>query len=149
MKKTLFIAAIIISILLVSCKSAPPPSAAVTEVTDQCFYEVYSRYIVYLILDGAQHYTVQSGDRLVDISKRFYPDGYYYPVIMLASREIVLDPDKIQPGMVLTIPDLELNKGNDASKNAVRGVIRGCADLEDIRNRHETARGLREHADSF
>ncbi|HEX5142230.1 MAG TPA: LysM peptidoglycan-binding domain-containing protein [Mycobacterium sp.] len=48
-------------------------------------------------------YTVVSGDTLWAISERFYGDGSKYQRIADASG--VANPDLIQPGQVLTIPD--------------------------------------------
>jgi nucleoid-associated protein YgaU len=49
-------------------------------------------------------YTVKSGDTLSKISKQFYGDGNQYMKIFEANRDQLKDPDKIQPGQVLTIP---------------------------------------------
>jgi nucleoid-associated protein YgaU len=49
-------------------------------------------------------YTVQSGDTLSKISKQFYGDANQYMKIFQANQDKLSDPDKIQPGQVLTIP---------------------------------------------
>lgn len=49
-------------------------------------------------------YTVQQGDTLSKISKQHYGDGNKYMKIFEANRDKLKDPDKIQPGQVLTIP---------------------------------------------
>ena len=49
-------------------------------------------------------YTVQKGDTLSKISKQYYGDGNKYMKIFEANRDKLKDPDKIQPGQVLTIP---------------------------------------------
>lgn len=46
-------------------------------------------------------YTVQKGDSLWKIAKRFYGDGRAYTV--LASRNKIKNPDLIYPGQVLRI----------------------------------------------
>ncbi|MFN2422116.1 MAG: LysM peptidoglycan-binding domain-containing protein [Gemmatimonadota bacterium] len=51
-----------------------------------------------------QSYTVKSGDTLWAISKRFYGDGAQWSRIHEANRNLIKDPDVIQPGWVLTIP---------------------------------------------
>lgn len=51
-----------------------------------------------------QQYTVQSGDSLSRIAKRFYGDGNAWKQIFEANRDTLKDPDKIFPGQVLTIP---------------------------------------------
>ena len=48
-------------------------------------------------------YTVVSGDTLWAIAERFYGDGSKYQKIATASN--IPNPDLIQPGQVLTIPD--------------------------------------------
>ncbi|MGH3725804.1 MAG: LysM peptidoglycan-binding domain-containing protein [Mycobacterium sp.] len=48
-------------------------------------------------------YTVESGDTLWAISERFYGDGNQYQKIADASG--ISNPDLIQPGQVLTIPE--------------------------------------------
>ena len=49
-------------------------------------------------------YTVKPGDTLSKISKESYGDGNKYMKIFEANRDKLKDPDKIQPGQVLTIP---------------------------------------------
>ena len=53
---------------------------------------------------ASQTYTVQSGDTLSKISKQFYGDANQYMLIFEANRDKLKDPDRIQPGQVLTIP---------------------------------------------
>jgi nucleoid-associated protein YgaU len=51
-----------------------------------------------------QTYTVQPGDTLSGISKRFLGNASDYMAIFNANRDQLSDPDKIQPGQVLKIP---------------------------------------------
>jgi nucleoid-associated protein YgaU len=53
---------------------------------------------------GGSTYTVQAGDTLSKISKQYYGDANKYMKIFEANRDKLKDPDKIQPGQVLTIP---------------------------------------------
>ena len=53
---------------------------------------------------SAQTYTVKSGDNLSKISKEFYGDPNEYMRIFYANRDKLNDPDKIQVGQQLTIP---------------------------------------------
>src|ERR1700744_1870425 len=53
---------------------------------------------------AARTYTVQAGDNLSKISKHFYGDPNQYMKIVNANKETLPDPDKIKPGMELTIP---------------------------------------------
>ncbi len=52
-------------------------------------------------------YTVQSGDTLWAIAQEMYGSGGKYMKIFEANTTILKNPDKIRPGQVLVIPDLE------------------------------------------
>ena len=102
---------------IVSCASS---ASANQETINKAFAAAYEKYRNSLVLDNAGVHEVKPGDTLTQIAKDRYgsDNGYYFPLIMLASSDVVLDPDLIQPGMKLTIPDLQRNK-NDylAAKN--------------------------------
>ena len=49
-------------------------------------------------------YTVKAGDTLSAISKQFYGSANDYMKIFEANRNILSDPNKINPGQVLNIP---------------------------------------------
>ena len=53
---------------------------------------------------SAQTYTVKAGDNLSKISKQFYGDPNEYMRIFYANRDKLNDPDKIQVGQQLNIP---------------------------------------------
>jgi nucleoid-associated protein YgaU len=53
---------------------------------------------------GTQTYTVVKGDTLSHIAKHFYGKASAWHAIFEANRGLLDDPDKIQPGQVLTIP---------------------------------------------
>ena len=153
MKKIILATSLIIGLMLaVSCASPPkadapeeppappPPLAPVAPPTSE------------LDLTGAVKYKVKWGDTLVKISRRFYRDGFYYPVIILASQDVVIkNPDKIWPGMVLTVPDLERNKASDNGRNAIKNCLIGTADIErnKARPRRGLINGLRRRADAL
>ena len=50
-------------------------------------------------------YTVKSGDTLSKIAKEFYGDANAYHRIFEANRDKLKDPNKIDVGQVLNIPD--------------------------------------------
>ena len=157
MKKTWVLVVMVIIIGLVLAVSACKSKPEVKKTAEEAFQEVYDHYRKDLILDGAENYTVVSGDTLVGISRRFYTDkvaegqnaGFYYPVIMLASSKTVLDPDKIAPGMELIIPDLEKNLADNNAKSSIKKFLGDIAGIEDDRERASTASGLRELANSL
>lgn len=51
-----------------------------------------------------QTYVVQSGDTLSKIAQRYYGDASLYNKIFDANRDVLKDPNKIQPGQKLRIP---------------------------------------------
>lgn len=53
---------------------------------------------------AATTYTVQAGDTLSAIAKRFLGDANDYMEIFNANKDQLTDPDKIKPGQVLKIP---------------------------------------------
>lgn len=66
----------------------------------------------------SQYYTVQSGDTLSKVSKRFYGDPMKYNFIFEANRPMLSHPDKIYPGQSLRIPPLPAGKDTLAQHNA-------------------------------
>lgn len=110
---------------MVSCKSANQ------EAVNSSFNKVYSAYVDAVILDGADSYVVQKGDTLTAITKKFYGDanGYYFPLIMLASHEKVADPEFIEPGMKLTIPQFEENINNKSISAKLSPYFKDIADV--------------------
>ncbi len=55
----------------------------------------------------SKFYTVKSGDTLGKIAKEFYGNAMKYPVIFEANKPMLKDPNKIYPGQVLRIPELD------------------------------------------
>ncbi|WP_066222465.1 peptidoglycan-binding protein LysM [Formosa haliotis] len=55
----------------------------------------------------AQFHTVESGDSLSKIAKKYYGNAMKYPEIFEANKPMLKDPNKIYPGQVLRIPALE------------------------------------------
>jgi nucleoid-associated protein YgaU len=53
---------------------------------------------------GARTYTVKSGDTLSKIAKEFYGDASQWKKIHQANTDRIKDPDKIQVGWTLQIP---------------------------------------------
>ena len=55
----------------------------------------------------ARTYTVEKGDTLSHIAKAHYGKASKWRAIFDANRDLLDDPDKIQPGQVLTIPAID------------------------------------------
>ncbi len=49
-------------------------------------------------------YTVQSGDTLGSIAKKFYGDGRKWPTIAAANKDVLPDPNRLRIGLKLRIP---------------------------------------------
>jgi nucleoid-associated protein YgaU len=58
-------------------------------------------------------YTVEKGDTLSHIAKAHYGRASKWRAIFEANRDILDDPDRIQPGQVLTIPALDIDGDGD------------------------------------
>ncbi len=59
----------------------------------------------------ARMYTVKKGDTLSAIAKEMYGKASKYPVIFEANKPLLSHPDKIYPGQMLRIPELEDGDG--------------------------------------
>lgn len=95
-----------------------------------------------IVLDGAKDYTVKWGDTLSDIAKSNYGEGsngYYFPLIMFASKVVVSDPDKIIPGQRLTIPDLQKNLDDNYARAHLKSLLLDIAFIYD--NKADRSRG--------
>jgi hypothetical protein len=117
-------------------------------VEDQVLTEIYERYESKIILTGAQTYTVVRGDTLSRIARRSYGPGdnpYYFPLIIAASKGSVeiLDPDSIEVGMELTIPDLQRNLDDPAARANLKNLLKDVADFYAGKERPQS-RGLYE-----
>lgn len=55
----------------------------------------------------AQFHTVEKGEWLSKIAKKYYDDANKYNVIFEANKPMLDHPDKIYPGQVLRIPKLD------------------------------------------
>lgn len=53
---------------------------------------------------GVEYYTIESGDTLSALAKKYYGDAMQYTRIFEANRGIISDPDKIYPGQKIRIP---------------------------------------------
>ena len=129
----------------VACKS----TNQVQDLSDS-FNKVYNNYQEILDLSGAETYTVKSGDTLTAITKSAYgsDNGYYFPLIMLASKDVVQDPEMIRPGMKLTIPSLEKNINN---AERAKGLSPYFKDIAGVYKQKKTkaAPDIREHLTSI
>jgi nucleoid-associated protein YgaU len=103
-----------------------------------------------LDLSGAKKYTVRYRDTLSSIARRQYGGlvgACYFPIILEASKDVIRNPDRIIPGMRLTIPDLKRNTVSAESKAVVKPLLLNMAKTYETRRAHpKTVAALRKEA---
>jgi LysM repeat protein len=119
---------------MISCATTKPAVEEPKPVVPETVQEAFDYSQDNLIIDGsAKSYTVRRGDTLSSIAKRMWGQerGYYFPVIMLASRQsaAIDDPDVIEPGMQLTIPNLDVNLANDRARAAIKNYLKDVSGI--------------------
>ena len=130
------------------------------EKVNDALGQIYDNYRASLDLTNAQTYTVVYGDTLSAITRRFYgsltnvgesgpSNGFYFPVIMAASGHTIVDPDFIQPGMHLTIPDLRRNLDSSESRKAIKECLNDVSYVYNRKGVKETEEGLKRLANSL
>ncbi len=58
----------------------------------------------------ARRHTVQAGDTLFSVARRYYGDGDKFVELYRANRQALKAPDALPPGLVLTIPDVTADR---------------------------------------
>jgi len=103
-----------------------------------------------LVMNGATSVTVVSGDTLSRIAGRVYGQSnmYYFPLIKLANQ-VITDPDRIYPGTVLSIPNLQANLNDAGARALIRADMLNTAGLYDRRNWPVGASELRRLANTL
>jgi len=127
--------------------AAPPPASPSPPVAPVPPERAHA-----LILDGAELYTVIKADTLSHIARLKYgaANGFYYPLIIMASRDIVEDQDVIEPNTVLTIPNLQANLNDAKARASMKNFFLEIAEItEREHKRPNDAVGLRRLAESL
>jgi hypothetical protein len=149
MKRIFFVLALVLpAIMILSCASEkpaevqppveepapPPPEEYSPEPTVE---EVYEKYSGDIILEDAKTHRVRRGEDLSKVARRYYGgvNGYYFPLILLASRDVAKDPDLIMPGTTLTIPDLNRNLNDPGARQRLKEFLYEVADVYSTRLR--------------
>lgn len=57
-------------------------------------------------VNGMRTHTVEDGETLLSVAKKFYGDGSHVSFLFEANRDRLLRPDHVPTGIVLRIPDL-------------------------------------------
>jgi len=148
--------------MLFSCKSTGPKieGDVTQDKVNTALEQIYDTYRTKLDMSGAQDYKVVSGDTLSQITRKYYGsltdvgdagpnNGFYFPVIMMASDSKIVDPDLIEPGMNLKIPDLKKNLANPAARKAIKDTMNDVAYVYNKKGVAATEAGLKKLANSL
>jgi len=117
-------------------------------------------YVNKLDMTGAVDYVVVKGDTLSDIARKQYGgltnvgvagarNGFYFPVIILASPNTIADPDLIEVGMKLKIVDLKINLDNPVSRQAIKDCLLNVSSVYNKKGVKATEDGLIRLANSL
>ena len=84
-----------------------------------------------LDLTNSKKHKVLYRETLSSIAKKYYGDdkGYFFPLILDASKEYISNPEVIIPGMILIIPDLDKNITDPYRKEYVKNILLETSDL--------------------
>ena len=155
MKKNVVFGLLIItlSILVFAACGGNPPAPKPEPVTESAPPPVTpppTTAVVNAVLDltGATNYTVVQGDTLSEIAARRYGESnmYFFPLIRLANEAAVPDPDEIEVGTVLVIPELQRNLNNPGANGLMRVDILRAAEQYDRLGKPGAAQELRDLA---
>lgn len=64
---------------------------------------------------------IRRGDTLWQISRRAYGQGVRYTTIYVANRSQILNPDRIKPGQVFSVPESPLENAEELHKQLLGG----------------------------
>jgi hypothetical protein len=135
MKKIYFLCLAVLAVLItVSCKSTPAGQEPVLPTEETAFIDAYQA-VLPLILDGAERYVVKNGETLTKIARAKYGRGnaYFFPLIMAASKDQktvnIVDPDLIEPGMELIIPNLDANRNNPVIRERIKTLLLSVCEI--------------------
>lgn len=89
-------------------RTTPQPSVEVSEESPRAAMPAYEAPAAPAVSEAApgnpSEYTVEKGDTLQKISKKFYDTYRLWNKIYEANKDKMKDPNHVKPGMVLTIP---------------------------------------------
>jgi hypothetical protein len=127
MKKICFLCLAVLAVLItVSCKSTPVEQEQEPVPAEETAFKDAYQAVLPLILDGAERYVVKEWETLTKIARAKYGRGnaFFFPLIMAASKDQmtvdIVNPDLIEPGMELLIPNLDVNRNNPAIRERLK-----------------------------
>jgi LysM repeat protein len=136
--------AVCVMLIAISCKTVPAVTEqeaanAVPEPIEQAAFVDAYQAVLPLIIDNAEYYMVKSGDTLTRIARTKYGRGnaFFFPLIMAASNGErlvdIVDPDNIEPGMELIIPNLEENCTNPEIRGRLKTLLLSVSEIYEKR----------------
>jgi len=98
-----------------------------------------------LILDNATNYVVVRGDTLSGIAAVKYGGSnmFFFPLIRLGNAGVVSNPDVIEVGTSLVIPDLQRNLNSAEAKALIRSDMLAIAQQYDRQDKPTAAATIR------
>jgi LysM repeat protein len=141
MRKVFFFCLVLLAALITSsCESVPEEQeqeGTETEPipTEKLAFNNAYQAVLPLIMDKAEHYVVKKGDTLTKIARAKYGrrNAYFFPLIMAASNDQkivnIVDPDLIEPGMELVIPNLEMNRSDPEIRKRIKTLLVQVSDI--------------------
>jgi len=156
MRKSIVVLLIIVTCILavVSCGGKPPPlkpdpvtntgastPATTGTTTGTTTTPPPASQPKDLILDNATNYVVVKGDTLSGIAAMKYGGSnmFFFPLIRLGNASIVPDPEVIEVGTNLVVPDLQRNLNNAGAKALLREDMLSIASKYERINRPNSA----------
>ena len=143
-------------------QSRPQTNGPVTQQeVDNALDQIYGTHRTNLDYTQVRQYVVINGDTLSEITRMHYENltdvgkagtrnGFYYPILMLASPDCgIVDPDLIFPGMNLNIPDIKRNLANPTARQAIKECLKQVSSIYSLKGKPEEEEGLLKLADSL
>jgi carbonic anhydrase len=114
------------------------------EAADPAQSPGYTQFLPNLILNGSVMYTVARGDSLMSIAEKFYgaEHVFYFPLILVASSDMLSHPDRLAPGMQIEVPDLSRNINEPFARENLRKALLAVAELYNNRGGRPVYTGL-------
>jgi len=127
--------------------AAKPQAAPAVNV----YAEVLSKCSPSINAQKAKVYQVAKGDTLLSIAKKFYGDdkGAYFPLIALASANLMSGSTELSVGHYIIIPDIDTNISASKNKKAVRKYFQDTAARYQKKETSTLAKSILSAADNW
>lgn len=99
----------------------PTPSTGDTEVTTETATAAPKTITQAPLQESRNSVIIRRGDTLWQISRRVYGQGVRYTTIYLANAKDIVNPDKIEPGQIFSVPDEALPNAEELHRKRLHG----------------------------